>query len=62
MNKTRISKKTVKIHRQNLKNGFTEDAYVKEKIIDKNKTIRDFYVPVVRLLNDMLDKNCKTQE
>ena len=59
MEKTRISKKAVKIHRHNLKHGFTEDEYIREQTVDKKKIVRDFYSPVVKLLSDMIDKNCK---
>ena len=62
MEKIRMSKRAVKIHRHNLKHGFTEDEYIKEKVVDTKKTSRDYYLPVVKILSDMIaSKNPKAK-
>ena len=57
MEKTKIYKKGVRISRKKLKHGLIEDRYIHEKIMDKRFISRDYYMPIVQLLSNMIDKN-----
>ena len=59
LEKTKINKKLVYIDREKLKKGLTKDRYVRVKLVNPKKAVHDYYLPVVKLLSQMIDKNLK---
>ena len=57
MEKQKINKKLVFIDRDKLKKGHTKNKHIRVKLVNPKKAVQDYYLPVVKLLSQMIDKN-----